>query len=147
MRMLLGLEATYAEFRRMWSLALEPNPAILALVDRLRSELRVGLLTDSGPVLREAMPMLFPDIADRFQPMLFSCELGAVKPTEKLFAAVLRRLNQRAEQILLVDDSPRVVQGAVAFGLRACLYESLEALPMQLVGYGLRIGSSLARSE
>ena len=146
-RMLLGLKVGYAEFRSMWSVAFEPNPAMLALVDRLRPELRVGLLTDNGPVLQEAMPMLFPDIDGRFEPMLFSCELGAVKPTAKLFEAVLRRLNERAEQVLLVDDSPRVVQGADAFGLRACLYESLEALPRALAEYGLRIRPPLARSE
>jgi len=141
-RMLLGLNAGYTEFRRMWSLAFEPEPSILAFVDRLRSEVRVGLLTDNGPVLREAMPVLFPEIDTRFDPMLFSCELGALKPTVKLLTAVLGRLNERAEQVLLVDDSPRIVQGATAFGLHACLYESVDVLPRGLARYGLCIGSA-----
>ena len=136
----LGLKATYAEFSRLWGLAFEPDPSVLAIVDRLRSAVRVGLLTDNGPVLREAMPVLFPDIAIRFEPMLFSCEFGALKPTAELFAAVLERLSQRAEQILLVDDSPRVVRGATEVGLRACLYTCAEALRRELAGYGLHLG-------
>ena len=61
--------------------------------------------------------------------------------------AALRRLDQRAEQVLPVDDSPRVVQGAVAFGLRAYLYDSRQMLAKTLVDYGLRIAQSLHSSE
>jgi HAD superfamily hydrolase (TIGR01509 family) len=105
----------------MWALAFEPDPAVLALVDALKVGIRRGLLTDNGPVLRDAMPTLFPEVSSRFEPRLFSCELGALKPTMELFRGVLDRLNQRAEQILLVDDSPQVVQGAVAYGFHAYL--------------------------
>lgn len=140
-RALLGLKASYEGFCRMWSLAFEPDPAVLALVDSLRSSLPVGLLTDNGPILRDAMSRLFPDISRRFEPLLFSCELGALKPTTELFIGVLQRLNLRAEQVLLVDDSPWVVQGANAFGLHAYLYQSPDILQMELTKYGLPTGS------
>lgn len=133
----LGLRATYEEFRRMWSLAFEPDPAVLILVDALSRRVRTGLLTDNGPVLRDAMSMLFPDMRRRFEPLLFSCELGALKPTTELFRTVLRRLDQHAEQVLLVDDSPRVVTGALAFGLHACLYRAPDILQRELTPYGL----------
>jgi HAD superfamily hydrolase (TIGR01509 family) len=136
-RAVLGLKASYTRFRRMWALAFEPDPAVLALVDSLNPDIRVGLLTDNGPVLRDAMPTLLPAISRRFEPLLFSCELGALKPTTELFSGVLDRLNQRAEQILLVDDSPQVVQGAIAYGFHAYLYDSPATLRGRLVKDGL----------
>ena len=49
------------------------------------------------------MPRLFPQITSRFDMLLFSCELGAVKPTTELFTRALERLHERAEEVLLVD--------------------------------------------
>jgi putative hydrolase of the HAD superfamily len=134
---ILGLQASYTEFRRIWALAFEPDPAVLALVDWLKPDIRRGLLTDNGPVLRDAMSTLFPEINRRLEPLLFSCELGALKPTTELFTSVLARLNQRAQQILVVDDSPQVVQGAITFGFHAYLYNSPGALQRELTKYGL----------
>lgn len=136
-RALLGLQASDEEFRRLWALAFEPDPAVLAVADALRTRVRTGLLTDNGPVLRDAMPTLFPEISARFEPLLFSCELGHLKPTQELFAAVLQRLNQGADQVLMVDDAPPVVAGAIACGLRACLYRSPATLQRELRMYGL----------
>ena len=87
--------------------------------------------------MRDALPTLFPDVSRRFEPALFSCELGALKPTTALFRGVLDRLKQRAEHILLVDDSPQVVQGAVAFGLQAYLYDAPASLRRRLMEDGL----------
>jgi FMN phosphatase YigB (HAD superfamily) len=137
MRGVLGLRASYYEFRRMWALAFQPDPAVLALVDSLQPNIRRGLLTDNGPVLRDAMSTLLPAISQRFEPLFFSCELGALKPTPELFTSVLERLNQRAEQILLVDDSSRVVHEAIAFGFHAYLYDSPGTLQRELVKYRL----------
>jgi glucose-1-phosphatase len=134
---LLGLQASYEEFRRLWALAFEPDPAVLAVVDALRPRVRTALLTDNGPVLRDAMPALFPEISSRFDPRLFSCDLGYLKPTQELFTAVLHRLNRRADQVLMVDDAPPVVAGAITCGLRACLYRSPDTLQRELKRYGL----------
>jgi HAD superfamily hydrolase (TIGR01509 family) len=134
---LVGLQASYEEFRRLWALAFDPDPAVLAVADALRPWVRTGLLTDNGPVLRDAMPALFPEINSRFDPLLFSCDLGHLKPTRELFTAVLQRLNQRADQVLLVDDAPPVVAGAIACGLRACLYRSPHSLRRELKRHGL----------
>lgn len=136
-RQRLGLKARYGEFCRMWALAFEPDPAVLALVDVLHSDIRRGLLTDNGPILRDALPTQLPEVGRRFEPVLFSCELGALKPTVELFRGVLDRLNQRAQQILLVDDSHQVVQEARAFGLHAYRYDAPAPLRQRLVQEGL----------
>lgn len=132
---LIGLRMSYDDFRAAWSLAFEPDPDVLAVVDALRPRLRTGLLTDNGPVLLDAMPALFPEICRRFDPLLFSCELGALKPSRGLFDAALARLGEPKDAVLLVDDSPRVVEGACVYGLAAVRFTGAAALPRELAPY------------
>jgi hypothetical protein len=67
-RQRLGLKASYEEFRRMWALAFEPDPAVRSLVDSLRSCVHTGLLTDNGPVLRDVMATSSPKLVAASSP-------------------------------------------------------------------------------
>ena len=53
--------------------------------------------------------------------------LGALKPSEELFAAARARLGERPEHVLLVDDSPVVVEAARRLGLAAVRFTSTAA--------------------
>ncbi len=133
----LGVRLDFAALGAMWARAWEPDAAVLALVDALRSRVRTGLLTDNGPILREAMPRRLPEVVSRFDWLFFSCELGAVKPAPELFGRVLARLGCRAPDVLLVDDAARNVEGARAVGLSACLYRDPATLATELARHGL----------
>ena len=150
-RDMLGLRMDYERFRAAWALAFEPDGEVLEVVDEVRRHVRAALLTDNGPVLRDAMPILFPEITERLEPLLFSCGLGALKPDAVLFAAALVRLGEPAEQVLLVDDSPRVVEGARAFGLAALRFTTADALCRDLAQYvhprAIGAGGSLAGND
>ena len=148
---MLGLRMDYERFRAAWALAFEPDGEVLEVVDEVRRHVRAALLTDNGPVLREAMPALFPEITERLHPLLFSCELGALKPRGELFAAALARLGEPPERVVLVDDSPYVVKGARAFGLAAVRFTTAGALRRALAPYlqprAIGAGGSLAGNE
>ena len=132
---LARLKMSYEEFRAAWALAFEPDPEVLDVVEAIRPRVRTALLTDNGPVLREAMPLLFPEIARLLDPLLFSCDLGALKPSPALFDAALRRLGLPPGDVLLVDDSPRVVEGARAFGVTTVQFFTAAALRGKLTRY------------
>jgi len=112
----------------LWTVAFEPRPDVLAVVDRVRMRRRVGLLTDNGPILREALPKAFPEVARRFTWLFFSCDLKATKPAPEVFARVVERVGVPAERILLIDDAPTNVDGARAAGLQALRYTTVPAL-------------------
>ncbi|MFN8556007.1 MAG: HAD family phosphatase [Dehalococcoidia bacterium] len=131
-RQMLGLRMPYAGFRAAWVAAFEPDVDVLALVDRLRPRLRTALLTDNGPVLRDALPALLPEVAHRFDPLLFSCDLGALKPSREAFATALDRLETPAERTLLIDDAPANVEGARACGMAAFRFTSVADLASAL---------------
>jgi len=124
----LDLDAVAA----FWALAFEPDPAILRLVDRIRPRWRTGLLTDNGPLLRAALPTRLPEVVRRFDWLLFSCEVGAVKPSLALFERVVTRTGCPADGLLLVDDCRRNVEGARVAGLAAILYTGPGALARAL---------------
>ena len=115
-----------------WALAFDPDPAVLAIADALRPHGPIGLLTNNGPLLERALPEALPEVARRFDPLLFSCRLRALKPTGALFAAVLREVKCPAETMLLIDDSPANVEGARAAGFRALLYRDPATLRREL---------------
>jgi putative hydrolase of the HAD superfamily len=89
---LLAWHPSYATFCAVWALAFEPNKALLRLVDRVRRQVRTGLLTNNPPLLQDSLPELLPEIHRRFDPLLFSYQFGALKPSAALFTAVLVQL-------------------------------------------------------
>jgi glucose-1-phosphatase len=115
----LGLEMSYERFRSVWALAFEPDHGVLRVADSVRQWVRTALFTNNGPVLLDAMPVL----------------LGAVKPEPAAFSAALARLNKEPGDVLLVDDSPSVVDGARAAGLHSVLFTTADALRADLAAH------------
>jgi putative hydrolase of the HAD superfamily len=128
----LGMRISYQNFGRLWSSAFTPQPTVLHLVDHLRATNRTVMLTDNGPILRDGMVTHLPEISDRFDQLLFSCDLGAVKPELKLFMAVTRRLGVAPSEISLIDDVPEFAAAAEAFGWRALVFAGYEQLVLRL---------------
>ena len=62
-------------------------------------------------------------LLDRFQPALFSDEVGVLKPDPRIFEPLLAELRLPAERIVHVGDSRFLdVRGAQAAGLRTIRY-------------------------
>ena len=95
-----------------WALASEPDADVLVLVDAVRRDRRAAMLSDNGPLLLAALPRHLPELAPRFDPLCFSSDLGAVKPTVTCFARALARAGVDAADALLIDDVPANVEGA-----------------------------------
>ncbi|PSP88222.1 HAD family hydrolase [Halobacteriales archaeon QS_4_69_34] len=111
--------------------ALAPVPGAAALVRELRTEYRVGLLTD-GPVAAQEGKLAALGWADLFEAVVVTGVLDAGKPDGRAFQAVLDALGTSAAETVHVGDHPEHdVRGAKAAGLLAVqvLAESDEADP------------------
>jgi putative hydrolase of the HAD superfamily len=100
--------------RRAWSLAFEPNPAVLAVIDLLGAP--AALLTNNGPIVDEILDNELFDVGRRFCWRLLSCRLGAMKPHPDAFRNAALAIGESPEQLVLVDDSPINVAAARAAG-------------------------------
>jgi putative hydrolase of the HAD superfamily len=124
---------TDAELTRIWSLAFEPDPDVLAIAARLRARgLRTGLLTNNSSLVHAAMERHHTQTIARFDPLLFSYRLGTSKPDPALWPAVAKELACRTDQLLLIDDTARNVESAVAAGLHALPFSAADELAAAL---------------
>lgn len=67
-----------------------------------------------------------------FWPRILSCEVGATKPDVAIFADVCAKTGLPPAAHLLVDDKPRNVEAARAFGMQAYVFVSLTQLVAHL---------------
>lgn len=107
----------------------EINEATVEAVRGLRGQgYRTAMISnmpwDIGDYIRGTWSWL----DELFDPVIFSCELGIVKPEQGIFARALERLGLPAGECLFVDDSPANVAAAKAMGMSAVHFRSLEDL-------------------
>ncbi len=107
------------------------NADTLALLDEAhRSGCALSLLSNAPHELAVAVRDL-PEFED-FDHLIFSAQLGAVKPDAAAFDAAVRILGHPREEILFIDDRPANVQGAIDAGLRAVRFTAPVALRAEL---------------
>ncbi|WP_298180084.1 HAD-IA family hydrolase [Saccharomonospora sp.] len=86
---------------------------LLGAVRRARAQgVRTALLSNAagGPEARRGL-------ADCFDVLVFSGEVGVAKPDAAVYLLTADRLGVPVDECVFVDDSPRNVAGAVAVGM------------------------------
>lgn len=133
----LGVAFTRDELLALQALAFRVQPDVLRIAEALAERLRVGILTNNAPLLREAVPAHLPELARVFAPILYSFEVGHTKPARALFDSVARALELSPREIFFVDDQPRHVAAAREAGWDAVPFESAARLRRALIERGL----------
>lgn len=109
-----------------------PNHDLWALARGLKGRAMVGGFSDNPAWVRRMFP--HDDVLD---PMIFSADIRACKPTPEAFAAAEARLGVPPASILFVDDTARNVQAARARGWDAVCFTGNAALVAELAQRGL----------
>ena len=110
-----------------------PNAELWRIAAELRQAAVVGGFSDNPAFVAE----VFPD-GGVLDPMIFSSDVGAMKPSDAAFAAAEARLGMGGDQVMFVDDGPANVQAARRRGWDAILFTSNAALVADLAARGLR---------
>jgi len=96
---------------------------LMAFVRGLRPRARVGLISNAWPEVRRLMETTW-GIADAFDPLVLSAEVGLVKPEAEMFHLALERARVEPPQAAFVDDFPENVDAAFALGMRGVLFRT-----------------------
>ncbi|HBN53163.1 MAG TPA: hydrolase [Stenotrophomonas sp.] len=104
----------------------------LALLQRLRPDVRVAVLTNNGLLSAAAIAALLPGID-----VLCSAALGVRKPDPRIYLAATAKLGCAPARTLFVDHLFRHVQGARAAGLQADTAHHTQSLRRVLRRYRL----------
>lgn len=137
---LAGREFTPAQIERLAELDarmwMDVNEPLLAWVAELkRAGLRTAVLSNMGDGVLGAMRQHFPWLA-QFDQLVWSCELGIVKPALAIYLHAVEALGVKPEEALFIDNLPRNVEGAEEAGLHGIVFKDIEQLGREILRRG-----------
>jgi putative hydrolase of the HAD superfamily len=71
-------------------------------------------------------------IADLFDPLIISAQIGVMKPDSRAYEAALDRLKRPAEAVIFIDDMPANIDGARRLGIPSIHYTTTTGLQTAL---------------
>jgi epoxide hydrolase-like predicted phosphatase len=96
---------------------------LVRFIRRIRPRARVGLISNAWPEIRGLLETQW-DLADAFEPLVLSAEVGLAKPDPRIFRLALERAQVEPSQAAFVDDFPENVEAAAALGMRPVLFQT-----------------------
>lgn len=118
-----ALAPTGLRFRREFPACIVPDPAVPAVLARLRAAgIRTVILSNGSPAFqRTKLRACGAEPFFKRSEVLISGALGMAKPDPRAFHVLLETLGLPAAEVLFVGDDPlRDIAGASAAGLMAC---------------------------
>ena len=133
----LRLSLSYAEFHEAWNLVLDPDPILSeTLFVRLGARCGLALLSNTDPIHAESLERRFT-FGRLFLVRLYSCSVGASKPSPVIYRKTLEFLGVAAHEALYIDDIQEFVDAAGEVGLDAIRFETPDLLEVELRRRGL----------
>ena len=132
----LGLDVDAEEFAELWSCHFTINEPVLPLVEGLAGKVKLVLLSNTNALhvayLRPRLPLL-----ERFDHLLFSNEVGLVKPEREFYEEALARAGATPRTTAFFDDHPPFVEAARALGIHGYVFRDTEEFAGHLRELGL----------
>ncbi|MGW2584231.1 HAD family hydrolase [Streptomyces virginiae] len=123
----LGFKGGRAELERLWCAAFDPDHEVLRLV-RASRPCRTALFTNNDALLLSALPRVMPQVAECFDKLVFSCELGAKKPDPRAFEQALSEMSADPADAIFIDDKAENVSAAGRLGIPGVRFHGADAL-------------------
>jgi len=99
-----------------------PNSELIDYFRALRPKYRTAILSNSFVGAREKEESLY-HFSEMCELIIYSHEVGLMKPDPKIYALSCERLNLPAESIIFVDDVQENIDAACDFGIYGILFQ------------------------
>jgi HAD superfamily hydrolase (TIGR01509 family) len=134
-----GGSATYEQFVETWNLVLDPEPIYSKeLFEKLAKKYRLALLSNTDPIHVAHMEARY-DLLSYFPARIYSCSVGASKPSPIIYREALRACRVGAEEAVYIDDIAAYVEAAQRLGMAGVQFRSSEQLAAALQEMGLEV--------
>jgi putative hydrolase of the HAD superfamily len=118
--------------------ATDPNQTVFDLARNVSQHRPVALLTNNGPLFKESMSAICPQLIEVFGGNAFcSYEFGGAKPQTVVFEGLARHLGVQPSGLLFIDDTAEYIQGATAVGVQPHHFSDAATLAGDLSRRGL----------
>jgi HAD superfamily hydrolase (TIGR01509 family) len=128
----LGVTLTFEEFREVWNRVLDPKPQISdSLLEYLAKHYSLGVLSNTDPIHVAALEKQY-SFFRFFKARIYSCAVGASKPSPLIFREALKACKVTANQAVYIDDVPVYAEAARKLGMHGIVFHSEEELISKL---------------
>ncbi len=133
----LRVSIGFAEFCAAWNRVLDPQTILSErLFEQLGARSRLGLLSNTDPLHSAHLEQHFAFMR-YFPTRIYSCSIGASKPSPAIYRAALDAMAVSAAEALYIDDIAEYAQAARELGIDAIHFENPEQLDEELSRRGL----------
>ena len=127
----------YADFCEAWNSAFDPEPIIEeAWFERLGKRYRLALLSNTDPLHSAHLESHFA-FMKHFPVRIYSCRVGASKPSAAIYKAALDAVGARPAEALYIDDIAEYAEAARQLGMVGIRFESRAQLGEELSRRGV----------
>lgn len=115
---------------------------LVGFIRGLRPEVATGMITNAWPNVRRFFEHEWK-IADAFDSLVISAEVGLMKPDARIYRLALADLGVEPGEAVFVDDMPENIEGAQAVGMHGIRFVT----PEQAMGEVRELLGSSTRRE
>lgn len=124
----LGSTLSFEQFTEIWNRVLDPQPLQdLSLFETLSKTYRLALLSNTDPI-HVAHMEAHHDFFRFFPVRVYSCAVGASKPSPIVYLEALRGSKVQATEAVYIDDIGAYVEAARSLGMAGIHYQSAQSL-------------------
>ena len=132
----LEMQISYAEFCDLWSSIFLPEPLISeALLASLARRYPLLLLSNTNPIHIAMVRANYP-LLRHFEHAVLSHEVGAAKPSPKIYQEAVRKAGCEPGECFFTDDIELYVEAAREFGIQAVQFQSEAQIENELRARG-----------
>ncbi len=133
----LNLQMNFEEFVDVWNSIFWFEPIVSEkLIEKLSREYRLLTLSDTNELHFNFIKPKFP-LLRFFDDFVLSHEVGAIKPSPKIYEAAIEKANCLPEECFFTDDKIENIEGAKKFGIKAVQFISTGQLEKDLKKFDL----------
>lgn len=133
----LGGKLSFEQFVRVWNCALDPQPIQdNAFLQKLSQKYRLSVLSNTDPLHVAHMETTF-EFLSHFPVRIYSCRVGASKPSPLIYKEALRACKACSEEAVYIDDVEAYVEAARRLGMSGIVFKSPDQLQSDLCKLGI----------
>jgi HAD superfamily hydrolase (TIGR01509 family) len=103
------------------------------LIEELSEKYSLGILSNTTCFESEVVKKW--GIDGKFEAMVFSWEIGSIKPDKKNYEEICRKLRVKSGEVIFIDDTKENVEAAKKFGIKGIVFEGVEQLRKELPSF------------
>lgn len=134
-----GIDLTVQQVIDLLIEGYEVNEDVVKVVKEVRTKgYKTLICTNNFPARIKGLDERF-GLLNNFDAYVFSYEIGATKPSTKIFQTLVERSGVKAEEIVFADDNKDNLEGAKAVGIQEFFYEGFDQYVVKLRDLGVEI--------